>query len=439
MVNMRFLQQRLKPLLRPEAGYRWRRALDLVFWLLTVILLLTVSNGLPPGDPAERARAFTREVEFDYVAWTLDALQVKLGQAALGTAGYLPVETRRDVLLDYLGLAAQIQHKEHELRDIYADPQVSDPQSASAGLRAELEAMVARRALLAPLAEEVLQRQLGMVAAELGLTLGGQPLPPILFHSTPTPRALIVSPREVIRQDQNISIDPALSLEEHIALEERVAAALNVSTLVVNIGGIGVYPTMVMETSDLNWLSEVTAHEWIHNYLTLRPLGLNYESSPQLRTMNETVAAIAGKEIGRRLVERFYPEHLPPPPPEAAPAPSPAAAPQPPAFDFNAEMRITRLEADRLLAEGQIAEAEAYMEARRVFFWENGYHLRKLNQAYFAFYGAYADQPGGAAGEDPVGAAVRALRAQSASLREFVNRISWMVSFEQLEGALEGR
>ena len=77
------------------------------------------------------------------------------------------------------------------------------------------------------------------------------------------------------------------------------------------------------------------------------------------------------------------------------------------------------------------------MKARREIFWENGYTIRKLNQAYFAFYGAYADVPGGAAGEDPVGPAVRELRAQSGSLAEFVNRISWMTSFAQLQAAIQ--
>jgi hypothetical protein len=77
------------------------------------------------------------------------------------------------------------------------------------------------------------------------------------------------------------------------------------------------------------------------------------------------------------------------------------------------------------------------MEQRRQFFWDNGYLIRKLNQAYFAFYGAYADQPGGAAGKDPVGEAVRKLRQQSDSLADFLNRISWMMSFEQLQRAVE--
>ena len=100
-------------------------------------------------------------------------------------------------------------------------------------------------------------------------------------------------------------------------------------------------------------------------------------------------------------------------------------------------MNTTRVHADELLAQGKIEEAETYMEQRRLIFWENGYLIRKLNQAYFAFHGAYADVPGGAAGEDPVGPAVRALRAQSASLADFVNTIGRMTSFEQLQEAIQ--
>ena len=76
------------------------------------------------------------------------------------------------------------------------------------------------------------------------------------------------------------------------------------------------------------------------------------------------------------------------------------------------------------------------MEERRQIFWLNGYPIRKLNQAYFAFYGAYADLPGGAAGEDPVGPAVRALRQQSGSLTEFLRVIARMDSFEDLQAAV---
>ena len=73
-------------------------------------------------------------------------------------------------------------------------------------------------------------------------------------------------------------------------------------------------------------------------------------------------------------------------------------------------MRKTRLEADRLLAEGKIDEAEKYMESQRRVLVENGYAIRKLNQAYFAFHGSYAV---GAAATDPIGGKLRLLRKQS--------------------------
>jgi len=204
---------------------------------------------------------------------------------------------------------------------------------------------------------------------------------------------------------------------------------------------VGVYPTMVMRSTSMNWILSTVAHEWIHNYLTLRPLGFLYNGSPELRTMNETAASIAGNEIGGLVLERFYPELMTASPSNLELISAPIDHPNPgdltrPPFDFRAQMHETRVNADTLLAEGKIEEAEAYMESRRLVFLKNGYLLRKINQAYFAFYGAYADSPGGAAGEDPVGPAVRKLREQSDSLADFVNSISWMTSFEQLQEAI---
>lgn len=415
--------------------FNWLRALDLTRTLLILTLLLGAS-ALPPGDRLEQVRAFTRHVEFNYISWTINALHVKFQQFALGLPNYLPDEKNASLVLDYIHLVQQIQQKERELADLYADPSIADPEARSAALRAELDALYGQRARLGPLAESILQAQLRRILSEMDLTVGGQPLPPVLYHTTTVPHALIVSPRTVIRQDHNISISPDLTLTEQIALEEQVAQALDVSTLVVPIGGVGTYPTMIAQTSNLNWLAEVIAHEWVHNFFSLRPLGLNYLLSDDLRTMNETAATLAGKELGRALIAAYYPAFLPPEetPPPADPAPAP---PPEPVFDFNAEMHETRLHADALLAQGKVEEAEWYMELRRRFFWDHGYRIRKLNQAYFAFYGAYADVPGGAAGEDPVGEAVRALRAQSASLAEFLNAISWMSSFEQLQAAVE--
>src|SRR3990170_1082840 len=158
----------------------------------------------------------------------------------------------------------------------------------------ELAGIRARQEELAPLVEETIQEQVAAVLAEIGLGGGGMPVPPVLFHFTQLPLALIVSPREVIREDADIQLEADLDLPAQVGLEGRVEGALGVSALVVPVGGIGTYPTMVQESGSLGWVAEVVAHEWTHNYLTLRPLGLSYEASPELRTMNETAASLMG-------------------------------------------------------------------------------------------------------------------------------------------------
>jgi hypothetical protein len=411
------------------------------FWLTIVLLMMAMILGasiVSPSDPQERVRAFTRSIEFDYVSWTIDALGIKLGQIALDTASYVPKKGRSNTVLAALDLIRQINQVEAKLNDIYSDPNINDPRTASVDLRNQLSELRNQRSQLEPMAEAILQEQVNEVVAEAGLTFGGQAFPPVLYHASPPPDALIISPRNVIRQDQDISISPDISVDQMDALENKVDQSLNVSSLVVGIGGIGLYPTMVMETTDINGLAEVVAHEWVHNYLTLHPLGLSYMNNPDLRTMNETVASIAGKELGRAVVQKYYPEYLPPQSPPSAPVIGQNQPASPPVFDFQVEMHLTRVNADKLLAEGKIDTAETYMELRRQFLWENGYHIRKLNQAYFAFYGAYADEPGGAAGADPVGTAVRLLRAKSTSLSDFVNRMAWMWNFEQLKKVVGG-
>jgi hypothetical protein len=415
------------------------KRLTLIAVVMVAAVFLLQRSDIEYGDLVQRIRGFTRNVEFDYGRWGLEALGLKFAHVGLGAVDYLPEEIQKQLVLNYLDLVLEIHWAEAALQEIYTNPKIDDPENASIEARKELAALYTQRDQLAPLAEAILQNQITAVVADLGLTFGGQSLPPVFYHITPLPLALIVSPRDTIRQDANVSLIPDLTVADRAELEAQVDEGLDVSSLVVNVGGIGMYPTMVMQTTNINWLAEVVAHEWIHNLLTLRPLGASYLRSPELRTMNETAANIAGKEIGAALIERYYPEFVPPPPPaeKIDDGLDVSKTPEPPAFDFRAEMHQTRITVDEMLAAGEIENAEAYMEARRQFLWENGYRIRKLNQAYFAFHGAYADIPGGAASpEDPVGPAVRTLRAQSESLADFINRIGWMWSFEQLQTAI---
>jgi len=408
-----------------------------------LIILASVTGYSNPSltNPIEKIRAFTRDIEFDYVEWMIDAAILKVQAASVDLPYTLDHATQKQIVDEYLRTTQLILEKEYLLAQMYADPNIQDKETFSQDLRAELNELYARQGQLAPLAEAVLQSQITQVLSEIGLTSVGQPIPNVWYHSTPLPWALIISPRERIEQTANISLNMNLTVDENAMLEADIDKKLNTSSLVVPIGGVGVYPTMVARTTNLEWLLNTIVHEWIHNYLMFAPLGLQYGESPETRTINETTASIAGDEIGRLVLEKFYPERI-----SASPTtvqlvsasldiPNPDDIPRP-VFDFREQMYITRVNVDLLLAEGKIDESESYMEERRQVFWRNGYLLRKINQAYFAFYGAYADVPGGAAGEDPIGPAVRALRAQSDSLTEFVNTIRWITTLEELQEEL---
>lgn len=399
--------------------------------LLMVLAGIVTASAVPLRSTDSRVRQFTRNLEFDFGQWTLDAVLGELGQTSLGASVYMSDARRSRLVRDYLHLVDQIHAIQTDLADIYGDPSISDPQAAAAPKRAELAALQAKRDKIEPVAESILQEQVAVILDRMGLGQTGSPFPPVAFHFSTLPKALIVSPRNEIRQEVNIELVPDVSLAQEIDVESNVETALDVSALVVPIGGIGTYPTMVQDSTSLSWVLEVVAHEWTHNYLDIRPLGINYDTNQSLRTMNETTASLMGKEVSRLALEAFYPDLVPPPAPPAASS-TPPAPTEPPAFDYRKEMRTTRVHVDALLAQGKIDQAEAYMEARRQIFWDHGYHIRKLNQAYFAFYGSYADQPGGAAGDDPVGAAVRALWKQSSSPAAFLRSMAWLTSYDQL-------
>lgn len=424
-----------------SAWKRWSRIVSLVLRnaiLIIFMLFLLGGSVIPTSGLASQVGTLTRDITFDFATWTLGAIFAKLSQWGLSLTRFLPPESQSDIVLSYLEQVERVQLLNASLTLVYADPTIADHNSASQSLQSELKQEQHKLDQLRPVAEAILQTQLMDIIAQADLAVLGQGFPPSLYQASEMPTSLVVSERSVIEQVLDLSLTPGLTVDSMEQLETTIFSELDRSALVVPIGGIGTYPTMVMQTTNLVWLTEVIAHEWVHNFLTLRPLGMNYMTTPELRTINETTASLAGKELGRMILEKFYPDQVPPEP-ENGPNETVLGTPEPDpgAFDFRREMRITREEVDRLLAMGEVEAAEAYMEARRVFFWENGYLIRKLNQAYFAFYGAYNDSPGGgASGDDPVGPAVQAFRAQFDGLAEFLFAIAKVNSLDELMGLL---
>ncbi len=412
----------------------WHRIKIIVsLLLLGVVGLLLFTYEWPAfGSEKYQLQAAIGSNQFDFAIWEAEAFAAKAEAILANGQSYLPAETRKEIVLHSMELAREIERLEERINRAYVDPDTADPDGATAALQAELTQKRQALKRIQPIAEAILQDQAAAVLADEGFAILGETWPPALAHMTPVPSLLVTSPRDRIERTNALTLVPGLSARERDEIETAVLDNLNLSALVVPLGGLATYPAMVQETGSLNWLAEVTAHEWSHHWMDFHPIGLNY-NDPQVRVINETTASIFGKEIGGQIIQRYYPELVPPPPPDEPPETAAPDPDEPPPFDFTAEMYKTRLRVDELLAEGKVEEAEAYMEARRRFFVEHGYNIRKLNQAYFAFYRAYAAAPGGAAGEDPIGPMIREIRANSPTLHDFMENMASVSSFADLE------
>lgn len=410
-----------------------------VMVIVVAVALLVVGSSVESVNPLDGLRRYTRAVEFDFVEWELSALFNKAVSASLKLERFLEVDQQVEVVQTWQADTEQVITLEQDLLSAQNDSS-PDRDKLVMAAKSALDQKKAEHNRLAKLAEAVLQNQAEVILARAGFGLGGQILPPVLYQVSDLPLNLIISPRTEIKNKLSISLDAGLDTVEKDQIETGIYRDYDLSALVEPVGGLGAYPTMVMRTTNLNWLTETIAHEWIHNYLTFFPLGIRYYLNDQMRTINETTASLAGKEIGLDMIIAYYPERTPryyQPMPMFTTVLAEGAEMLNP-FNFRAEMHETRVRVDALLTQGQVDQAESYMEARRNFFWENGYRLRKINQAYFAFYGSYNDTPGGgASGEDPVGPAVRELRARFTRLNEFLEQIRFISSFDQLVGLLD--
>lgn len=406
--------------------------------LFIALMLLIVSSNVPLDSSLSSLSNLTRWDEFNYISWVASALIDKFSNATLGLERFIDDETQAEIVLKYLDQIGEVETLERRLEELNSDPNLRKRTGEIAAVDTRLQEKTERMHQYGRIAESILQNQTERTLIEMGFGVGGQLLPPLLFSITDLPLNLIISPRENISTLRNISLKPGMDALEKEKLEDAIFQGFKLSGLVEPVGGVGAYPTMVSRTRDINWLTDVIAHEWFHNYLSFFPLGVRYFENDTIRSINETTANLSGKEVGRRVMIRFYPAYVSL---YYLPGRDPATVlpeGRQEAFNFRKQMRETRLVVDYLLSIGQIEQAESYMEERRNFFWQNGYRIRKINQAYFAFYGSYNDTPGGgAAGDDPVGPAVQELRKQSPSLKGFIDQVKRVKSYDELLTELE--
>lgn len=396
---------------------------------LFLSLLFVLLAGCAPSQGFDsRLGSITKPYRFNLVGWEVQALSQEVVYSLTGKnrAGI----DDSQLVVDYFDIVAQINGTREALESIQSGITAGDTEA----LEAKLGGLQAERVVLEGKAEAVLEKQIRDTMTELGIYNPEDSrfslkltFPPVELRLEEPPQLLVVSPRESIELKKTILLNPDISPADTQALEGAVSA-LDVSALVVGLGGIASYPSFVNNNYGLEFALDTAVEEWFHQYLFFRPLGFLYgldklgiKQASGVVTMNETLAGMVGQEVGQKIYERdyapFYP--LPSNPPTA-----------PPAFDFNAAMRDIRKTVDTLLSQGQVEQAEAYMNDQRLVLASQGYFIRRLNQAYFAFFGSYADIP---AFENPIGQAMQTLRQSSSSLREFVNAASALTSPDELE------
>ncbi|MCR4406049.1 MAG: hypothetical protein NUW24_03870 [Anaerolineae bacterium] len=421
----------LRPLFRKWGSFRQAGGIRTTVALLILLIALRADAVPPASYFSQQVNYLVAGRHFDLVLWEATAGLDLVAQTAASPQAYLTEAQRKDLVTDYLDRVQRIRELEWQLNQVYSAQQGEAAERAAQPILAELHQLRQMQDRQATLVENIVAEQVEAVLIAEGLGQQGYLWPPVKFRFEPLPLALIISPRDEIRVQEEVHLNPGVPLEEWAAIEDRVDAAFNVSSLITAIGGLSTYPAMVYETSSVNWLMDAVAHEWTHDYLVFHPLGWNYDASPELRTMNETVASLVGEEVSQLVVARYYPEFVLPPP---SPPTEEKAEPDEARFDFAQEMRAIRLRVQELLDAGQIEEAEAYMEERRQFLVSQGYYIRKLNQAYFAFHGSYATSPSSGASEEvnPIGLQLTRLRQQTGSLRAFLHTVAPMNSYQDL-------
>lgn len=385
------------------------RAIIVVF----VLLLAVIGAGCTPrNDVNRRIDAIVKTERFSIAGWEFSSLVNEIKQPK---SKAMSDEDKINTVKQYFDITKQLNTLEAG-------------QKTDSSLQAQKDALEnSVEKIIEQQIRDILQQD-GIYNPFLGLKIG---FPPVDFKLSTPPQLLVVSPRDKIEPSKEVMLLPDLSLEKAEALEAEVEN-LGVSALVVPLGGLGAtFPTFVDNGADLRFTLDAAAEEWLHQYLAFKPLGFRYvldllgiARNYDVVTINETVAGMVSKEIGAQVYDKYYAAD------ESVTPPAPATKP---AFDFNAAMREIRQNVDSYLANGEVTTAEQYMEQQRQYLETKGYYIRKLNQAYFAFYGSYADSP---TSISPIGTKLQALRSRSASLKVFLSTVANVNSVQDLDKIL---
>ena len=377
--------------------------------------------------------------EYRLVSWELENVLGKWSHRFWTVLPWTPTsEADRRASLDrYMVLVEEYRVADNLLKDVTSsiDPDIRLLNDA----QRRVDQIVIERDKIRDGLEEYLEQIISETVRtdEVGL-VGSFVWPPVDFRIDSPPKLLVTSPRNEIRRVEGILIDPDISVEETLSIERELVELHDVSALIIQTGGLASFPSVVPMV-DLQRLMDIAAHEWLHGHLIFYPLGRSYFVDGEMRSVNETLSDLFGREIGQRVYAKITDQpYVAPVRPETASLNwnSGKALEKKEnlnQFSFNQFMSETRDRTDNLLLDGLVEEAEAYMETRRIQLLGHGYSIRKINQAYFAFHGTYGESPSSAS---PIARYIWDLREQVDTVGELVKMLRGLKTYEQFEQLL---
>jgi hypothetical protein len=399
--------------------------------LIAVVSLLLFGlfgvSCTPIRDFNARLKAIVKPYRFSITKWELNTF-FNIWPLASSRESTSDDEIRE--VIKYFSTTERIKKVKLEIETI----KNGDKQGDLTSLEDELNELEPQKVVLEKHVEKILKKQIKEALAQQGIF---NPIdkyvglkvsfPPINFKLEMPPHLLVISPRDKIESLREIVLQQTIRLEEMENIEGEIDE-LGVSSLVVTLGGFGgTYPTFVTNEASLRFTLATATEEWLHQYLAFKPLGFRYlldltgiSRNYEIAIMNETVASMVSKEVSSLLFEKHYSSY------KNGDNQSKAEDIE---SEFNQEMRNIRRSVDEYLARGEIEQAEQFMEEKRQYLATKGYLIRKLNQAYFAFHGTYADRP---TSISPIGRELKELRAQSSSLKDFLETVSSITSRQDL-------
>lgn len=412
--------------------FRIKLAVSILFTALIAIFItiLVLAFRDDSSNFEKQYRTLVKPYAFNIAGWEARTLYNQLNQKL--THPQPESELSSESVIKYFSYVKLLQDLKTELKN-------NNGLENSSSYERKISEIETQISILQPIVEQTLEKQISRTLAEQGIynPISNNwlklTLPPVNFVIDKLPHTLIISPRNKIERIRETLLVQDMSLSQIIELESSLEK-LDVSVLVEDLGGLGAtYPSFVEAGAGLRFTLDTAIEEWLHQYLAFEPLGfhyvldlLNISSNTDIPVLNETAASIIGKELGGLVYSKFYSPVLS----DTTPVPT---RPDADSFNFNKEMREIRKAVDNYLSMGQIDQAEKLMNDKRDFLETRGYYIRKLNQAYFAFHGSYADSP---TSVDPVGDDIRLLRKNSISIKDFLETVSSLTSRQDLSKAV---